>query len=700
MNNVFDNGFNNHLSKTPLLPPTAAGRVNFTEGVDPRNIGFGDPFLQRAKLGNSYMNVKPGESVQEAINEIHDRGGGRVVLDSGTFMLDDNLTLYSNIILEGAGIFATIIDFSGGAYSVLIEGEDPYSTGTVSVTADSTTITGSGTVFTDDMVGQFILIDGDFYEITQRNSNTEIIVSTGFSGATQSGLEFYISTIKVGTAVENLTVQNSSTHAFIIDACLIVNLNAVAIYDCVRGVSVTNTVGFLRAYGETGDCSIGVYFDKVYSYLINTEFIYNCSSDGFVSDEGGDATIFNFGISNCAGRGAKLTNTSKLSFIAFTIDSNTSHGVEMISGCDGNTFTAGSVLQNGGDGIKLTATSDKNSISQIEFSDNTGYGVNIAASTCDNNIITSNVFSGNGSGTVNDSGTGTIIKNNVGVSDNDITEGQPVNGKFVVTVVSNDLVLALKTLAGTDPSPSSPVYIRINGTIRTVTSALSVTKADGTSWAGLGSPELGGIEHDLFIYLGYNTTDGVVIAWCRKNHFRQYGEFSTSTTNESYAAISTTTNAAATDYYTLVGRFAATLSLAGTSHLWTVPTFTAINLIQEPIKETRPLTWTPTWVGYSSNPTGTYYYQLIGSRLFLERLTTAGGTSDAISNTLTAPFKSKYSVDAAAICRGIDNGTSAFGRVDLTADSATITLLRDAAGNTWTNSGSKDGFQKVDFQVA
>lgn len=420
-NNIFQNGFNYNLAKPPLLPPTAFSRSNFYNGTDPSKVGFGDPFFGKAKVGQSTFSVKPGESIQERINEAHEKGGGVIYLDVGTFYLDTNLILYSNIILRGAGIFSTILDFGNGAYSVLIQGDDSYSTGTVSVTADSTTVTGSGTTFTDDMVGQSILIDGDYYEISQRNSNTEIVLSSGFSGATQSGLAFYITTLKTGVFVEQMTIQNTSTHAIIIDGAYVPVVTFVAIYDADRGVSVTNTIGFEKIDGEIADCAVGIYMDKSYSFFIETEFIYNCTSHGLQIDEGGDATMSNFGISNCGGKGALFTNTSRLSILAFTVDSNTSHGFEFVSGCEGCQFISGAVVQNGGDGVKMTATTDKVSIAAVEFSSNSGYGVNIAASSCDNNVIVGNVFTGNTTDGLNDSGSGTIIQANYGVVNNDST---------------------------------------------------------------------------------------------------------------------------------------------------------------------------------------------------------------------------------------------------------------------------------------
>jgi len=176
-------------------------------------------------------------------------------------------------------------------------------------------------------------------------------------------------------------------------------------------------------------------------------------------------------------------------------------------------------------------------------------------------------------------------------------EGFLINGKISV-VDTAGITVAIKTLAGTDPSASDPVYIRINGVVRSITSALSVAKADATNWCNAGSSELATKEIDYFVYLGYNATDGVVIGFSRYPGASSYDDFSATTTNEKYCAISTITNAAATDYYNVIGRFAATMS-AGAGYTWTVPTFTAKNLIQRPIYETRWLDWTPIliWTG-------------------------------------------------------------------------------------------------------
>jgi len=235
-----------------------------------------------------------------------------------------------------------------------------------------------------------------------------------------------------------------------------------------------------------------------------------------------------------------------------------------------------------------------------------------------------------------------------------LAEGQMLNGEIEVTDASG-ITLALKTLAGADPSASDPVYAMINGTLRSITSALSVAKADGTNWCNSGSSELATKEIDYFAYLGYNATDGVVIGFSRIPGASSYDDFSATTTNEKYCAISTITTAAATDYYNIIGRFAATLS-AGAGYTWTVPTYTAKNLIQRPVYETRWLSATPTYsagasMTYTSVTTNYCKYKLIGN-VVIFKFKSTGTTGGSASTTI------RFTVPVTIAANGVGNQTS------------------------------------------
>ena len=223
---------------------------------------------------------------------------------------------------------------------------------------------------------------------------------------------------------------------------------------------------------------------------------------------------------------------------------------------------------------------------------------------------------------------------------NNFPEGFLINGLISVTDAAG-ITVAIKGMDGNDPSATNPVYCRINGVVRSITSALSVSKADGTNWCNAGSAELATKEIDYFVYLGYNATDGIVIGFSRIPSANSYDDFSTTTTNEKYCAISTITTAAATDYYNVIGRFAATLS-AGAGYTWTVPTFTAKNLIQRPINETRLLMWQPAYsasgsMTFTSVATDLASYKLIGKVCFIQ-IRAGGTTGVSASNTLIATF--------------------------------------------------------------
>ena len=258
-----------------------------------------------------------------------------------------------------------------------------------------------------------------------------------------------------------------------------------------------------------------------------------------------------------------------------------------------------------------------------------------------------------------------------------------INGKIVPSVTLDNLTVAIKGLDGNDPSATNPVYIRIGDTVRTITAALSVTKAAGTNWFDSGSTELATQVINYFVYLGYNATDGVVIGFARIPHVSEYGTFSATTTNEKYCAISTITNAAAGDDYENIGRFSAILS-AGAGYTWTVSAASNINLIQRPIYETSNMIWAPTYscsgsMTYTSITTSYAQYKLIGSTMFIVLYvngTTGGTASTALIASL--PFTSLYThAGACAILEGSD----IVGYYSIGAAASAISVSRSDSSN-------------------
>lgn len=410
---MLPNRFTNHLSRLGTPP---AGRSSF-DGESTSKIGGGEAKFTKAQLGPNIVVVRAGEDIQLAIEKINDTGGGKVFLRNGTHYPNNDIVLYSDITLEGESTYGTIIDFGSQSYSVRIEGSDAYSDGTISVTQGGTTVTGSGTVWTSEMEGQTIAIDGDTYEIISVNSETELSISTGFAGTDQAGLSYIICTTIDGNHINKLTVQNSATHLIKVRYALVPKIENVETYGGDTAIDIRDSWGIFWDNGGVMDCAKGIYCENTFAYTFQGFYIFNCTGNGMEFNGGGDSTLYNFGVTKCD-VGMKFTDTVQCSILSFTVDNNVSHGIEFVSGNADNGMVMGIIATNGGDGVKYTATSDRNIINGIQIRDNTLNGVNVAAADCDNNIIISNIFSGNGSDAVADSGTGTLIRSNIGQIDN------------------------------------------------------------------------------------------------------------------------------------------------------------------------------------------------------------------------------------------------------------------------------------------
>ena len=278
--------------------------------------------------------------------------------------------------------------------------------------------------------------------------------------------------------------------------------------------------------------------------------------------------------------------------------------------------------------------------------------------------------------------------------------------RFSVSVSANDLIVALKDKDGNDPSSGSPVKIQIGNTVRTVSSALSITLADGTNWFNLGSAELATLEQDLFISAIWDSnSSAVALGLSRVPWDGNVSDYSATTTAENH--LYGHSGYTSTDPVQVIGRCAATLS-AGAGYTWTVPTFDDDNLKHRPTYVTRWLSWTPTRTGYSANPTNTVYqYMIDRETIFILGRDGADGTSNANTNQLSLPFAAVsttnivYQFIAASTNGGAAVATPSYGAI-LTPNWSTLVFGLDMTFNStgWTTSLGKrlrtvTGFYKI-----
>lgn len=302
---------------------------------------------------------------------------------------------------------------------------------------------------------------------------------------------------------------------------------------------------------------------------------------------------------------------------------------------------------------------------------------------------------------VSDTGlTGKMKWENQAAASGGVTSGpQAFADNYIITpsIASGNLTVALKTVAGADPTSNDKITVRIGNTKREITAAISVIKNAGTNWLNCGSAELAAKPVDFFVYLIQETgaSAGTKIGFARISHARTMGDFVNTTTNERYIA-GNWTNFNTTDEVEVIGRFRAQLS-AGAGYTWSIPTAVVIN---RPIYETDWLEWTPTYTGFSSAPSGgSYRYQVqYGVARFMTNQTTTG-TSNSTGLTITIPWTTKNLAGAywTSACQVMDNGAvkAGLGLVGCAPNVNVLTCYPDGTGGNWTASGAKNVYRLI-----
>lgn len=413
--------------KTSTLSAIAADLGTITAGS--LNINSGQAIITSAgvatlrdlTIASRVIGVSSAVELTAAVTTL--ASGGEIRLAAGTYVVSSSLTLPSSIRFVGDNASTTTIVFTGSAKFVLT-GTNVYTTGTLSVNQGSTSVTGSGTTWTSAMVGRQIFISNRWYVIASRSSNTAITIATAFADANVSGSSYRISSVISDVEFDELTVVGASTTKPIdgID-CRDINFNDVIVQTAGAG-AIGIELDNVMSVGAKNVTAAGVPSVTSHGISITNGSFVNFEQTATVSNGGSGmvwnnvktSTILKSASNGNSSDGYNFTSVNESTFI-IEAKGNGGQGVELVSGSDGNLLIA-LCSGNTSDGIKLTATSDNNRILSGTITANGGYGINVAASTCDNTVISSNIFASNGSGAVNDSGTSTQIRGNVGVDDN------------------------------------------------------------------------------------------------------------------------------------------------------------------------------------------------------------------------------------------------------------------------------------------
>lgn len=262
---------------------------------------------------------------------------------------------------------------------------------------------------------------------------------------------------------------------------------------------------------------------------------------------------------------------------------------------------------------------------------------------------------------------------------------------YVITpsVATNNLTLAIKTLAGSDPSASDKCVFRIGDTIYTLAAVTSFTKNAGTNWCNAGGAEMAAQPIDFFVYAIGETgaSAGLKFGFSRIPWARTMADFVNTSSDEKYIA-GNWTNFNSTDKVEVIGRFRAQLS-ASASFNWSIATSAVEN---KPIFDTGLLNWNPQFGTneFSANPTYVVRYKVMRELMFIGFSgINDGNAGTATTFTITMPFLAKNVTGwfqyAPVSWVKNNNNLEALGTVFTTPNSRVLTLRRSAMA-VWTAS--------------
>lgn len=379
-----------------------------------RLSGDGTAEFKNLKIGQRIITADSSQDIVSILQELSNEGGGVIQLKAGTYNIESQINIPSFVEIRGENKYTTILNFGATANNVNIAGSGIYTTGTVSITS-GTTVTGSGTAWlTNAAAGQQIFLDNRWYLIGGVASDTSIVLAESYGGAPLSGATYRIATIKRDIELSEITIAASTATGLAISDCRNIIIEDVLCYaNGAGGASLTNVseIRTSRLFA-TGNTTYGIKFNKCAIGDVTDTLADGNTTNGITIDDVKYILFPGGSVSGNTEDGINVTTGQNLLFLGLTIGANGSQGMELVSGNNVIVVQDTAFTGNVSDGIKLTATADASLLTSNSYVLNGGYGINIVASTCDDNVITSSYFAGNVSGSINDSGTGTIKEAN------------------------------------------------------------------------------------------------------------------------------------------------------------------------------------------------------------------------------------------------------------------------------------------------
>ena len=358
-------------------------------------------------LGGAIKVIDTDEDIQDAIDGLNAKGGGTLILKNGTYTLTDDITVPSNINIEGQNSESCILDFDSNAAGIVIEGTNTYSTGVASVNNWGTAVTGSGTTWVSEMVGRSMWLDGIWYPIAAVTDTTHLTIGLNYAGSIESNQSYMIATQKKDIFIGNLIIKGSATAGITCKYTEEVEIDDVNIQTSTKGLFGYLNTNFVFSNTDCVACVDSIVLYLSYFTTLFSNGSVDATNVGIIMIYCKYCSVDNSFILNSLDTGIEFTACSQIKLSGIVSKESGGKGFDLLSFNTNITLTGCSADNNTSDGIKLTATSDKCTIIGCPVNGNGGYGINIANANCDENIVRSNQYDNNTSGAFNDEGTDT-----------------------------------------------------------------------------------------------------------------------------------------------------------------------------------------------------------------------------------------------------------------------------------------------------
>jgi hypothetical protein len=320
--------------------------------------------------------------IQPALDYVNSIGGGSILIMTGTYTISTDLTLYSNITINGQGYSETIIDFNSTSYK----------------------LTGIGT-FSDPLVNIHIT------DCTFKNRSSNTYGAINFSYVYDSSIE------------RNYFNNNyDSTHPNSADIFMLNNLcKRVTIRDNITAYSGT----FIRGGGQWHTIEHNYSDHSYYSFIDDTGYFYETivfdntilwtTLDAIITGANSQSNTIQSNVIHYHQARAIVLGSVFNNVTDNYIDGATygTYGIYSIDFTANSVITSNRIYRQQNDGVFLGSNCKQNIINNNTIYNVTGYAVNLSTGTSSYNNVDCNNIKGASAGAVNDAGGGNDVSHNV-----------------------------------------------------------------------------------------------------------------------------------------------------------------------------------------------------------------------------------------------------------------------------------------------